>query len=81
MQSWFICPVILLQVSFMVLMSSSLQRSTPIISMRQCSSDWRTIDVCHYSSIIFPWAGTAVAAKTSESSVSSLCTHFCAHLN
>lgn len=29
---------------------------------------------------IFPWAGTAVAARTPESSVLSLCTHFCAHL-
>lgn len=79
MQSWFICPIILLQFSFMVLMSSSLQRSAPIISMRQYTSEWCTSDVYHYSSIIFPWAGTAVAVKTSESSVSSLCTHGSAH--
>lgn len=79
MQSWLICPIILLQFSFMVLMSSSLQRSAPIISMRQYTSEWCTSDVYHYSSIIFPWAGTAVAVKTSESSVSSLCTHGSAH--
>lgn len=29
---------------------------------------------------IFLWAGTAIAARTPESSVLSLCTHFCAYL-
>lgn len=29
---------------------------------------------------IFLWAGAAMAARTPESSVWSLCTHFCAHL-
>lgn len=77
MQSWFICPIISLQVSFMVLTSSSLQRSTTIMSMRKYSSNWHTSDVYHYPSIIFPWAGTAEAMKTSENCFLPVHTFLC----